>query len=167
MKFKTAFLLTLTLCFSALASAEIKIGLIDVRAALFASNSAKAFGEQLVKQFKKQDMEVRAVQEAGKKLETRLKNDSAIMSDSERAQLTSELDEKIQEFKYLKGKLDSAIGKRRQTFLNSSKPKLDKVINEIVKEEKLDLLLARESAMYAVESLDYTAKVIAKLNKLK
>lgn len=167
MKLKTAFVLIMTLSFSAMASAELKVGLIDVRAALFASDAAKAFGDKLVKEFKKQDMAVRSVQKEGQKLETRLKNDSAIMSDSERKQLTSDLDEKVREFKYLKGKLDNAVGKRRQEFLNESKPKLDKVINEIVTENKLDLLLARETTMYANQSLDYTAKVVEKLNKLK
>lgn len=155
------------LAFSGHSFAEMKIGLIDMRAALFSSSSAKAFTDKMVNQFKKQDLEVRAVGEEGQRLEQRLKNDAAIMSDSERVKLASDIEAKIQEYKYLKGKLDKALAEKRQEFLADSKPKMDQVINEIVEENKLDLLLPREAALYANESLDYTKQVIEKLNKLK
>ena len=149
------------------AQAETKIGLLDVRTALFASEAAKEFTEQTVSQFKQQDLEVRAVGEEGQKLEMRLKNDAAIMSDSERAKLGSELEAKIQEYKYLKSKLDKALAEKRQEFLESSRPKLNQVINEVVEEHGLSLLLPRESALYAIESMDYTEQVVDKLNKIK
>lgn len=149
------------------AQAETKIGLLDVRTALFASEAAKEFTEQTVSQFKQQDLEVRAVGEEGQKLEMRLKNDAAIMSDSERAKLASELEAKIQEYKYLKSKLDKALAEKRQEFLESSRPKLNQVINEVVEEHGLSLLLPRESALYAIESMDYTEQVVDKLNKIK
>lgn len=155
------------LMFSSSASAAAKIGLLDIRTALFASESAQSFTEKTVDQFKQQDLEVRAVGEEGQKLEQRLKNDAAIMSDSERAKLASDLESKIQEYKYLKSKLDNALAEKRQEFLAESKPRLDKVINELVEEEGLTLLLPREAALYADESLDYTEKVVNKLNKLK
>lgn len=149
------------------AQAETKIGLLDVRTALFASEAAKEFTEQTISQFKQQDLEVRAVGEEGQKLEMRLKNDAAIMSDSERAKLASELEAKIQEYKYLKSKLDKALAEKRQEFLESSRPKLNQVINEVVEEHGLSLLLPRESALYAIESMDYTEQVVDKLNKIK
>ena len=81
--------------------------------------------------------------------------------------MASDLEAKIQEYKYLKGKLDKALAAKRQEFLAESKPKLDKVINAVVEEEKLDLLLPRETVLFATEKMDYTVKVIEKLNKLK
>jgi len=153
--------------FSALTSAETKIGLIDMRTALFSSEAAKKFTDNMVSQYKQQDLEVRAVGEDGQKLEQRLKNDAAIMSDGERNKMASDLEAKIQEYKYLKGKLDKALAAKRQEFLAESKPKLDKVINALVEDEKLDLLLPREAVLFATEKMDYTAKVIEKLNTLK
>ena len=147
--------------------AEHKIGLVDMRAALFSSEAAKEFTEAMVSKYKKQDLEVRAIGEDGQKLEMRLKNDAAIMSDNERAKMASDLEEKIQEYQYRKGKLDKALAAKRQDFLGDSKPKIDQAINDLVKEEKLDLLLPREAALYANKSMDYTDKIIEKLNKLK
>lgn len=167
MKFSTWFFLAGMLLMSMNSVAETKIGLIDMRAALFSSDAAKEFTDKMVKQYKQQDLEVRSVGEDGQKLEQRLKNDAAIMSDSERSKMASELEAKIQEYKYLKGKLDKELAAKRQEFLAESKPKLDQAINELVEEQKLDLLLPRESALFANESMDYTAPVIEKLNKIK
>jgi outer membrane protein len=161
----------LTIALSALftmsVQAESKIGLIDMRAALFSSTAAQNFSDKMVEEFKQQDLEVRSVGEAAKKLETRLQNDAAIMSDSERAKLSSDLEEKIQEYKYLKTRLDKALAEKRQQFLEESRPKLDKVINDLVEQESLELLLPREAALYAAEGMDYTQKVITMLNDIK
>lgn len=151
---------------TSVAQAELKVGLVDMRAALFSSDAAKDFTENMVSKFKQQDLEVRAVGEEGQKLELRLKNDSAIMSDSERSKLASDLEAKINEYKYLKSKLDKALAEKRQEFLNDSKPKVDQAINELVKEEKLDLLMPREAALYANQGMDLTEKFVKKLNKL-
>jgi outer membrane protein len=167
MNFKTISIGLIVLLSAFSASAEMKIGLLDVRTALFASESAKAFTEETVGQFKQQDLEVRAVGEEGQKLEMRLKNDAAIMSDSERQKLASDLEAKIQEYKYLKSKLDNALAEKRQEFLSVSKPRLDKAINELVEQEGLNLLMPREAALYADEALDYTEKVVGKLNAQK
>lgn len=162
-------LLLISVClfsFTSIAHAQLNIGLVDMRTALFSSNAAKEFTENMVSKYKQQDLEVRAVGEEGQKLEMRLKNDAAIMSDNERSKLASDLEAKIQEYKYLKSKLDKALAEKRQAFLTDSKPKIDQAINELVKEEKLDLLMPREAALFAQENMDLTEKFIKKLNKL-
>jgi len=167
MKITASIIFLVIATFSTLSQAELKIGFIDMRTALFSSNAAKAFTDKIVSQYKKQDLEVRSVGDEGQKLEQRLKNDAAIMSDVERNKTASDLDSKIAEYKFLKGKLDKALAAKRQEFLTDSKPKLDQVINEVVKEYKLDLLMPREAALYAQDSMDYTDKVIKKLNAIK
>ncbi len=164
--FKQLIVMTSIALFSISALAEVNVGLVDMRAALFSSDAAKEFTDSMVSKYKKQDLEVRAIGEEGQRLEMRLKNDAAIMSDSERAKMASDLEEKIQEYKYRKGKLDKALAEKRNEFLSDSKPKMDQAINELVKEEKLDLLIPREAALFANQEMDYTDKIIKKLNKL-
>jgi len=149
------------------AFAETKIGVVDIRAALFSSDAAKAFSQEMEGEFKTQEMEVRAVQESGQKLQERIKKDAAIMSDSERTKLALELEEKAKEFKYLKGKLDKAVSIKKQDFIQSSKPKVDEVLKDLVESEKYDLIMPREAVIYSAQSFDVTAKVIEKLNALK
>ena len=161
--------LVLVSCFVASlpAFAESKIGVVDIRAALFSSDAAKEFSQRLSAEFKTQEMEVRSVQESGHKLQERLKKDAAIMSDTERTQIAAQLEEKAQEFKYLKGKLDSAVASKKQAFLQQSKPKVDIVLKELVEADKYDLIFPRESVIYSVQTLDITGKVIERLNALK
>jgi outer membrane protein len=149
------------------AFAETKIGVVDIRAALFSSDSAKAFSQKMEGEFKTQEMEVRAVQESGQKLQERIKKDAAIMSDTERTKLALQLEEKAKEFKYLKGKLDNAVATKKQEFIQSSKPKVDEVLKDLVESEKYDLIMPREAVIYSAQSFDVTAKVIEKLNALK
>lgn len=150
-----------------LSAAELKVGLIDMRAALFTSNAAQAYSDKMVASFKQQDLEVRAVSDAARNLEMRLQNDAAIMSESERAKLAADLEEKAQEFRYLKTKLDKALAAKRQEFLELSRPQLDKVIEQLVKEQSLDLILPREAALYAAPGMDYTQQIVEMLNALK
>lgn len=166
---KLLFSLVLSISFMASmpAFAETKIGVVDIRAALFSSDSAKTFSKSIAADFKTQEMEVRAVQESGHKLQERIKKDAAIMSDTERTKLALQLEEKAKEFKYLKDKLDKAVASQKQSFLQESKPKVDIVLKEIVDAGKYDLIFPRESVVYSGPSIDITAQVIEKLNAMK
>lgn len=162
---KMKMLLAACLCWSSLAAAEIKIGVVDLRAALFSSEKAKEFSEDLQREFKSEEDRIRAVGAEAQKLQDRLKKDSAILSESERSKLAAELEEKAQEFNYLKNRFESAVAKRKQNFLQESKPRLDKALEEIVKKEKLQLILPREATLYTGQSLDYTTQLIDILNR--
>jgi len=67
----------------------------------------------------------------------------------------------------LKWKLDKALAEKRQEFLELSGPNLDKVIADLVAQEKLDVIMPREAALYADPKLDYTQKIIDMLDALK
>ncbi len=155
------------LILSASALAELKIVVIDVRTALFTSDAAREFSKTLAEEFKTQEQEVRVIQEEGTRMQERLKKDAAIMSDSERNKLIADLEEKAKEFKYLRSKLDAAINNRKQEFLQTEKPKVDNVLEAMVKEYKLDIILPREAVIYGKPEVDMTATLIEKLNKVK
>ncbi len=162
---KIVALLMACLCWSGLAAAEVKLGVVDVRAALFASNAAKTFSDKLQKEFKDDEDKIRSVGTEAQKLQDRLNKDAAILSESERNKLSTEFDERVQEFNYLKNRFESTVAKRKQSFIQDSKPKMDKALEEIVKSEKLQLILPREATLYTDQALDYTTKLIDILNR--
>ena len=162
---KLVALMMACLCWSSLAAAEVKIGIVDVRAALFASNAAKKFSEGLQNEFKNDEEKIRQVGAEAQKLQDRLNKDAAILSEAERNKLSTEFDERVQEFNYLKNRFESAVAKRKQTFIQDSKPRMDKALEQIVKNEKLQLILPREATLYTDQSLDYTTKLIEILNR--
>lgn len=144
--------------------AEQRVGVVDFRTALLSSDAAKRFGEQLKKDFADEEARLREVGESAQKLQDRLKKDAAIMSDSERTKLSTELEEKAQEFNFLKKKYQNAISKREEQFLQESKPKVDEAIKAIAKRERIDIILPSKLVVHADSGLDLTAKLVEALN---
>ena len=150
--------------FAISAQAEQRIGVVDFRAALLSSEAAKQFGEQLKKDFADEEARLREVGESAQTLQERLKKDTAIMSDAERSKLSEELEEKAQEFNFLKKKYQNAISKREEQFLQESKPKVDDAIKAIAAQEGIDIILPSKLIVYADQGLDLTAKLVEALN---
>ncbi|WP_323752705.1 OmpH family outer membrane protein [Marinobacter sp.] len=155
--------LLLTLSFQA--AAETRVGVVDLRQALFASNNAQAFTKQLQKDFAADENKVREVQEAARKLKDRLEKDGAMMNDSERTKLAAEFQEKVQEFSALKQRLDSTVAQRKQQFLEAARPEVDAAVKELVDEHDLDLILPSEAVVHVKPEMNLTPQLLEKLNR--
>lgn len=155
----------LALLVSLPALAETKIAVVDLRQALFSSNDAKAFSDQLKKDFSDDEAKVRSAQEEARKLKQRLEKDSAMMNDTERSKLAGEFQDKVKEFNYLKQRLDSTVSSRKQAFLEKARPDVDKAVKELLDEHNLDLILPSEAVVYAKPDMDLTTELLDKLNK--
>src|SRR6056297_2093758 len=70
--------------------AETRIGVVDLRQALFSSEGAQAFSERLQQDFSGEESEVREAQEEARKLQQRLEQDGAMMNESARDRITAQ-----------------------------------------------------------------------------
>lgn len=156
-------LLALVMAFPVLA--ETRIGVVDLRQALFSSNEAQAFSEKLQKDFSDEEAKVRAAQEDARKLKDRLEKDGAMMNESERNQLASEFQEKVKEFNFLKQRLDSTVASRKQAFLEEARPGVDAAVKELLEEHDLDLILPSEAVVYVKPEMNLTKQLLDKLNR--
>lgn len=156
-------LLALVMVFPVMA--ETRIGVVDLRQALFSSNEAQAFSEQLQKDFSDEESKVRAAQEDARKLKDRLEKDGAMMNESERNQLASEFQEKVKEFNFLKQRLDSTVASRKQAFLEEARPGVDAAVKELLEEHDLDLILPSEAVVYVKPEMNLTKQLLDKLNR--
>jgi outer membrane protein len=155
----------LALMVSVPAVAETRIGVVDLRKALFSSDSAQVFSEQLRKDFASEEAKVRETQQEAQKLKERLEKDGAMMNQSERQQLASEFQNKVREFNALKQRLDSTVASRKQQFLEDARPGVDAAVKELVEENDLDIMLPAEAVVYAEPDMDLTAPLLEKLNR--
>lgn len=158
---------TLALLIAVPAAAQIKIGVVDLRQALFTSSAAQAFSKQMEKQFKGQEEKVQKAHDAAQKIKDRLDKDGAMMNDSERSKLADNFKDKVKQFKYLRDQLNSKVTKRKKAFLSKAKPVVDQALQELVKEKHLDVILPREMVIYAKPDMDLTSELIDKLNHKK
>lgn len=147
------------------AMAETRIGVVDLRQALFSSNDAKSFSETLQKDFAADEAKVREVQEEARKLKERLEKDGAMMNESERNKLTGEFQEKVKEFNFLKQRLDSAVAQRKQSFLEQARPEVDLAVEELLEENDLDIILPSEAVVYVKPEMNLTPQLLEKLNR--
>ncbi len=104
-------------------------------------------------------------QEAARKLKDRLEKDGAMMNESERSQLTTEFQEKVKEFNFLKQRLDSTVASRKQSFLENARPNVDNAVQELLEEHDLDLILPSEAVVYVKPEMNLTDELLDKLNR--
>ncbi|MBW7472451.1 OmpH family outer membrane protein [Marinobacter sp. M216] len=147
------------------AMAETRIGVVDLRQALFSSNDAKSFSETLQKDFAGDEAKVREVQEEARQLKERLEKDGAMMNESERNKLAGEFQEKVKEFNFLKQRLDSTVAQRKQAFLEQARPEVDAAVEELLEEHDLDLILPSEAVVYVKPEMNLTPQLLEKLNR--
>lgn len=163
--FRIVLVMTALMALSLPAMAETRIGVVDLRQALFSSNDAKAFSETLQKDFAADEAKVREAQEAARKLQERLEKDGAMMNESERNQLASEFQNKVKEFNALKQRLDSTVNQRKQAFLEKARPEVDAAVKELLEENDLDLILPSEAVVYVKPEMNLTEALLKKLNR--
>ncbi|MCP5207376.1 MAG: OmpH family outer membrane protein [Hahellaceae bacterium] len=165
MRFLQVILLSTLMVFGGAAVAADKIAIVDVRTALFSSNGAREFSEKLKTEFADDEMKIKAIGEQAQKLQDRIKKDGAMMSESERSRIVTELEDKAKEFGYLKNKFETNVNNRKQEFLRDSKPKLDEALIKVAKDNKVSVLLPKEATLWVDGALDLTQKVVDVLNK--
>lgn len=147
------------------AVAETRIGVVDLRQALFSSNDAKSFSEAMQKDFAGDEEKVRETQEAARKLKERLEKDGAMMNESERNKLAGEFQERVKEFNFLKQRLDTTVNQRKQAFLEEARPEVDAAVKELLEENDLDLILPSEAVVYVKPDMNLTPQLLEKLNR--
>lgn len=157
--------LTLMLALALPVAAELKIGVVDLRRAVFTSEDAAGLSQQLQEQFSDEEAAVRKLQEEAQTMRDRLEADGAMMNDTERGRATREFETKVREFNQLRQRLDQAVNQQRQQFLQEAQPEIDAALQGILDERDLDLILPREAAVYAKPELDLTDELIRRLNQ--
>lgn len=150
---------------SAPVMAETRIGVVDLRQALFSSDDAKAFSETLQKDFAADEAEVRKAQEKARELQERLQKDGAMMNETERQELAAKFQQQVQEFNMLKQRLDTTVAQRKQKFLEEARPEVDAAVKELLEENDLDLILPSEAVVYVKPEMNLTSQLLEKLNR--
>lgn len=145
--------------------AETRIGVVDLRQALFSSEEAQDFSERLQQDFSSEESEVRKVQEEARELQERLQQDAAMMNESERERTTAQFQKKVQEFNSLKQQLDSKVANRKQAFLDDARPEVDAAVQELMEEHSLDIILPSEAVVYAKPEMNLTDQLLEKLDR--
>ena len=159
--------LTLALVASPIAMAEVKLAVVDVQRAILGSEEAKRLLGQIQEEFRGEEDEVRQIQAEITKLLERAQKDGEVMSESEKRKLQQQIDDKNNDFVYLRQKLQKQVEARQNELFAGIDQKVQKAIEDIVLKEDYDLILPRQAVIYVGDLYDITRKVTEKLNELE
>lgn len=151
----------------ALALAEIKIAVIDPFSAIAETSEVKTRSEKLEQDIKSKQAELDVLRSDIMAIEQKLKKDGLTMSKDDQKQLTDKRDAKMLDFRSRQQLAQRSLEEGRAEMLQLMEPRLQKAVDAVVKEKKLDLVLSRQAAVYVGEALDITREVTQKMNQMK
>ncbi|MGI9279078.1 MAG: OmpH family outer membrane protein [Endozoicomonas sp.] len=161
---KLAFIALLLM--SPLAQAQ-KIAVVDSEMAVLESDAAKKYAKEAEKLFAPKIKLLKSLQDEIKGLEQKLQKDGPTLTDGQRENRQLEIKRKFEDLQLQDRQLRGEKARSDQAELGKMRPKLEKAIDEVSKEQNYDLVLERGAARFVKPELDITRKVIERMNKLK
>ena len=140
------------------ASAQTKVGLLNVERILRDSPTAQQAQVRLREEFAVRDQELAKTAAQLKSMQTRLENNALTMSDSERRTREREFNEANQAFQRQQRTFNEDANKRREEELGGMNDRMTRAVKRVAESEKFDIIF-REVA-WGNPRLDITDKVI-------
>ena len=165
--FLLVFLLSLSLGVAANDFKSARVAVLDWQGALMESTKVKDEFKKAEQQLSGEQARARQLAEEGRSLQERLQRDASIMSEDERRKAAQQIEQKTQEFQFIASRLQKQLQEMRQEIVERHRPTLEKAVNEVIEEYKIDILLDRQAVAFARPAFDLTQAVAKKLNKVK
>lgn len=161
--------LMLSLSFGAMANelTSPRVAVADLRGALMGSAKVQEELKKAEQQLSGEQSRARQLAEEARSLQERLQRDSSIMSDDERRKVTQQVEQKVQEYQFIASRLQNQMQEIQQEIGERYRPSLEKAVNELLEEYKIDILLDRQAVAFARPKFDLTQAIAEKLNKAK
>lgn len=157
--------LALTVAAGQIVAAEFKIGLVDKQVLGQDSLYAKSVHERMKKEFAaRQDALIAKERDLMSKFES-LERDKDVISESESVKRERELSKLQQNLKEEGESFQADVMQRQEKEAAAFEKLLTEVLATVAKEEKLDLILQQQVALYGGSKADYTYKTLQALDK--
>ena len=164
MKFKSLLGVILVASISFSANAE-KIAVLGVQQALLASSAAADFREKLKSEFSKEDRSLLDLEKQVKAARDKITKNKDLASAEELKKMKIQFQKVFTEYQRNGQALQQKRMEREQAFIQEMRPKLDKVIRELIEKEGYDVVLAKQATLFAKKEVDITPRVVELLNK--
>lgn len=141
-------------------AAEMKIGIVDMRAIVSSSPQAKAVGEKLKNEFKAREEKIVAIEKGFKEKSEKLQRNGAVMSEAEKVKLEKELITAQRDLQRLQNEFREDATLRQNEETKKLIDRVQAVIKDVANKEHYDLVLLSDAAPFANKQVDITDKVI-------
>ena len=163
---KTKIALFLGLIFVAnISYADLKIGFVNIPAVLEKAPQAEKAKKRLEQKFSPRDKQLVAQGKEIQRMEEKLTKEASVMSDSEKAKLENDIQNKKRDAKRSQQEFSEDFNASRNEELGKLQRRIVEAVRGIAKDEDYDLLLT-DGVIYAQDKLDITAQVQKKLSTM-
>lgn len=149
-------------CGSAFAK-EYKIGYVDLAKISDEYSKTKDYEKNFEIQVKAKDADRQKLVDEIRKM----KDEQALLSDKAKNEKQGAIDDKIKNLQDFDRKTRDDLIKQRNTMLGEIQKDIDGVISAYSKEAGYDIVLIKQTVLYAGTDLDLTAEVVKRLNAAK
>jgi outer membrane protein len=157
-----ALCLTIAL-FSSVASAQLKIGVINVQKALADTDELKKASAEMQKKYQPRQEEMDKLQKDLESIDTQL--NSGKLNAQAQADLQAQGTRKQRDQQRMQDDMQADVEKDRQDILAKMSQKMQDVINKLAEEKGLDMIVEASQTLYSKPALDLTADATAAYNK--
>lgn len=149
--------------------AEGKIAVVSMQQAILNTDVAQKQLNDLRNsaEYKKNRAELEGLQKTGKEMVEKLKKDGPTMSKEQQAELSRKVEDTRGDLEHVGRKLQEQEKALAQRLFFDMGNKAKTIVNDLIKSEKIGLLLDSQAALHADTSFNLTAKVTEKLNQSK
>lgn len=159
------FSLVAALLFSTSVLAD-KVATLSVQQALLSSQAAEAFRQKMTEEFKPQAAQLAELEKQVKQMQGELQNAQAAgASQADLQQKNLQFQKLVTEYQRQGQEVQLQQREREQAFLKKMRPRLDVVIRDLIEKGGYDVVLNKQSTIYAKPELDITEQVVDLLNK--
>ena len=154
--------LTLSVFAAPAASAEAKLGFVNVAKVLELAPQAEAARNRIEREFAPKDRELLQQQKDVRSLEDRLVKNAAVLSDVERQRTETEIRAAKRELRRAQDEFREDLNLRRSQELSKLQQKVTEVIQVLAKAEKYDLIVS-DGVIFAGSRVDITDMILERL----
>lgn len=165
--YKKIALATFMCLFTSVASAEMKIVVLDSVRAILESEEAKVLIQAAEAELEVDNEKFRGMAEKGQGLQEKLTKDGEVLSATEKRQLQKEIEDLNIELQFTQQKLQKAVQDKRQEILVALKPQFDKVLQDLISVEGYDMIVSPQALLYTNQKNDITRRVTERMNEQK
>jgi outer membrane protein len=150
-------------------SDSLKIGYVDLHAALNQVDEGKKAKKKLKKEFKKKQQRLNKKQKEVKKLRNSLKKESMMLSKKAKRKKSMKLKRKMSQLQKLYMEMQQNISKKEAKATKPIFDKMRKVIDKIAQEKGYDLVLEKRksSVLFAKDAMNLTDELVKRYEKQK
>lgn len=146
-------------------TATTKIGIINIAKIMQESKQAEKARNELKKKFGSQQDDLTKLQAKIKADQDTLSKDKTVLAKKDLQKLQDQFENNKREFQRKQQAFVQDLQVAQTQVMRDLSQDLNKIVQDIAKNDKYDLILQRDQVVFASDSVDITAAVLKELNK--